>query len=60
MRISDITTAAEVQLEDAIKRSHESAGFDGVTVNIAYTKKPSLEIRSTYAFAKGETVEEDE
>lgn len=60
MRISDITSVAEAQLEDAIKRSHESTGFDGVAVNIAYTKKPSLEIRSTYAFVKGETVEDDE
>lgn len=57
MRISDITAVAEAQLEDAIKRTHESSGFEGVTVNVAYTKKPSLEIRSTYAFAKGETVE---
>ena len=57
MRISDITTVAEAQLEDSIKRTHESAGFEGVTVNVAYTKKPSFEIRSTYAFAKGETVE---
>ena len=57
MKLSDITLTAEAQLEDAIKRSHESSGFEGVTVNVAYTKKPSLEIRSTYAFAKGETVE---
>ncbi len=57
MRISDITAVAEAQLEDSIKRTHESSGFEGVTVNVAYTKKPSLEIRSTYSFVKGETVE---
>ena len=57
MRISDITTVAEAQLEDSIKRTHESSGFEGVAVNVAYTKKPSLEIRSTYSFVKGETVE---
>lgn len=59
MRISDITALAEVQLEDSIKRSHELSGFEGVTVNVAYTKKPSLEIRSTYAFVKGVTVEDE-